>query len=127
MPYLPIVCIGPLPGPSFPVSLLPSVLPQIPLELGAKSQMTVSLMNVDVVVDAQARPADIKRFATLNLAIPMWVSPGGGNLPKPHLIFAAPNHVCTPASEWKDQDEVSKYHPASLVTFQSNVRSRTGH
>ena len=85
-------------------------------------QRSVADTGAAFVGNDVGRAEDVKRFATLNLAVPMKVSADGRNLPRAHVVFSAKGHVCTPASKWRDQEEVAKYHPDVDVSFQANVR-----
>ena len=104
------------------VLMMINIASQVPLELAPKFQRTVARKGCEFVPDDIGRAEDVKRFATLNLTIPMHVAADGGNLPVPHIIFAAKKHTCTPASEWSDQEEVAQYAQGVLVSFQENVR-----
>ena len=84
-------------------------------------QRSVADTGAAFVANDVGRAEDVKRFATLNLAVPMKVSADRLNLPRAHVVFSAKGHVCTPASKW-NQEEVAQYHPDVDVSFQANVR-----
>ena len=76
---------------------------QVPMALAAQYSSTLDDKNKEVIWDATYDSADVKRFCTLNLTIPMAVEEDLGNLIKPHLVFKATKFVR--GEDWCKKDE----------------------
>ena len=76
------------------------------------------LSQADEVYDSTTKDGDNKRFASLNLFVPMEIREDGLNIVPPHLVFRGAFQT---SEEWHDPDEVAKYHPAVVVSFHENA------
>ena len=61
----------------------------MPIALSSSHKKMIDATGTDVVWDGFSAESEKKQFTTLNLTIPMVVAEGGGNLPKPHIVFWA--------------------------------------
>ena len=68
---------------------------QVPIALASSYSTTIDEKNKEVIWDSTYDSGDVKRFCTLNLTIPMLVSPdlNNHNLIRPHLVFKATKFV----------------------------------
>ena len=91
---------------------------QVPIEISDKNEKTIETTGVDEVYDAVGKGADVKRFCTLNLIIPMTPRADGKNHPKLHVVFKGKYQS---ADEWHDQNERSEWDEDVVVSFQENA------
>ena len=95
---------------------------QMPVMFAQAGTRTVDEKGKDVIWVSAGQTKDEKRFATLDLYVPMEVlfdaSGNPVNLPPPHLIFAATN---VQSAEAFDPEEAMLYHPGVEVTFAPNA------
>jgi len=91
---------------------------EVPIELDKNEGMTIDNTGAAFVWDGVGDGNDKKRYATLNLTIPMAVLPDLSNLPRPHIIFRG--EFCD-GKDWKKEDERSKWDPRVKVTFQKKA------
>lgn len=92
---------------------------QVPLQLASSASFSVDDTGADVVWDSITKSSDCKRFATLNLTIPMDVAADKSNLPKPHLIFSCKSGF-KEGGEWAE-NERKEWSDAVHVSFQENA------
>ena len=103
---------------------------QVPIALATERSRTIDDTGKDVIWDVTQDDADSKRFATLNLTIPMEVLADQSNVPKAHIIFKA-SQFCR-GEDWvgkEDKDgepmERDLWHPDCIVSFQENAWADT--
>ena len=86
--------------------------------------MTIDTTGVDEVYDAVTNAVDEKRFASLNVTVPMELREDEKNFPKAHIVFKGKFQT---GDEWHDAEERQQWHPDAVVSFQENawVDSRT--
>eukprot|EP00956_Cyclotella_meneghiniana_P020812 scaffold37180_cov23-Cyclotella_meneghiniana.AAC.2 len=91
---------------------------QVPIELAAKNEVTLDTTGVDEVYDSTTKDGDQKRFATLNVFVPMIIREDGLGVPPPHLVFRGKFQT---SEEWHHQDEIAQWHPAVVGSFHENA------
>lgn len=68
--------------------------------------------------DSTTKDEDNKRFATLNLFVPMQIRADGLGVVKPQVVFRGKFQT---AEEWHDREEAAKWHKGVAVIFQENA------
>jgi len=91
---------------------------EVPIELDKNEEKTINEKGAAFVWDGIGDENDKKRFATLNLTIPMAILPDLSNLPPPHVIFRG--DLCE-GKDWKRGAEAAEWDPRVTVTFQKNA------
>lgn len=102
---------------------------QVPISLCPSYATTVDETGVEVVIDATYDDAAVKRFATLNLFVPMEPLVENGvilNDIKPHIVFRRPAGFLRGAdfrgtADTDDDLERDQYHRGVVVSFQANA------
>ena len=93
---------------------------QVPIPLASSNEMTIETIGEDEVYDSVVASSDEKRFATLNLTVPMRMRPDGKNNTKPHIVFKASKFQT--ADECHDQDKRQEWDYRVAVSFLKKTR-----
>ena len=91
---------------------------QVPLELADSNKKTLDVRGVDEVYNAVSSDADMKRFCTLNLFVPMKTRDDGKNVSVPHLVFRG---TFQDRKDWHDKEEQELWDDRVAVSFHPNA------
>ena len=96
---------------------------QVPMALADSYSSTIDEKNRDVIWDATFDSADVKRFCSLNLTIPMSAEADLSNLIRPHIVFKATRFVRGEDQSKRDKNgtlERDLWDKRVNVSFQEN-------